>query len=105
MDSESIRVGSVSAAVAILGEDNMKIIKEGRKKHFFVIRFQCHRCGCIFEADDSEYTSISKDGICYAIYHCPCCDERLVKFNIEKTIKNWGSFSKSSSITTKWYKT
>lgn len=68
----------------------MKIIKRGRKKHFFVIQFQCHRCGCVFEADDTEYASVPKNGTYYAICNCPCCNEKLSEFDTEKTIENWG---------------
>lgn len=69
----------------------MKIIKKGRKNRFFIIQFHCYRCGCVFEADDTEYTSVSKDGAYYAICRCPYCDESLRKFDAEKTIKNWES--------------
>lgn len=35
----------------------MKIIKHGKKPEPLnpVKRFECPRCGCVFEADDSEY--------------------------------------------------
>lgn len=76
----------------------MKIIKKGQKEHFFVIQFQCHRCGCIFEVDDTEYASIPKNGTYYAICRCPCCDERLSKFNTAKTIKNWEDSQKTQIL-------
>lgn len=74
----------------------MKIIKKGRRDYLYsknIIRFNCHDCGCIFEADSTEYTSVLKDGTYYAICHCPCCDKRLSKFNVEKTIENWDNTS------------
>ena len=33
----------------------MKIIKVGKHQ---TIRFTCEQCGCVFEADESEYASI-----------------------------------------------
>ena len=98
MDFESIEGGSVPPAAAILGEDIMKIIKKGKKKHFFVIQFQCYKCGCVFEADDTEYASVSKDGTYYAVCHCPCCDESLRKFDAEKTIKNWDNIPQKVQV-------
>jgi len=76
----------------------MKIIKKGRKNRFFVIQFHCHRCGCVFEADDTEYASIPKDGTYYAVCHCPCCDEHLSKFNVEKTVENWENTSQKVQV-------
>ena len=38
----------------------MKIIKEGRKPDM-TKRFECKRCGCIFEADEGEWFNTDKD--------------------------------------------
>lgn len=38
----------------------MKIIKEGRKPDM-TKRFECKRCGCIFEADEGEWFNTNKD--------------------------------------------
>lgn len=59
----------------------MKIIKNGSKERMLNIRrFECINCGCIFEADDSEYeekedyNGISQIGSEYAYkyYYCEC---------------------------------
>lgn len=52
----------------------MKIIKEGNKELLKKTkRFNCDKCGCVFEADKGEYK-------CYTQYNtdkyycvCPCC--------------------------------
>lgn len=45
----------------------MKIIKKGKHQ---TIRFTCEKCGCVFEADESEY-----DGIRLAI-----CENKSIRF-------------------------
>ena len=56
----------------------MRIIKQGRPKATKnILRFRCCRCGCEFEADDTEYEQASQiayvhDGI-IATCICPCC--------------------------------
>ena len=38
----------------------MRIIKQGRPKATKnILRFRCYRCGCEFEADDTEYEQVS----------------------------------------------
>ena len=60
------------------GEGSMRIIKQGRPKATKnILRFRCCRCGCEFEADDTEYDQASQiayvhDGIIAACI-CPCC--------------------------------
>ena len=60
------------------GEGSMRIIKQGRPKATKnILRFRCCRCGCEFEADDTEYEQASQiayvhDGI-IATCICPCC--------------------------------
>ena len=60
------------------GEGSMRIIKQGRPKTTKnILRFRCCRCGCEFEADDTEYEQASQiaymhDGI-IATCICPCC--------------------------------
>ena len=59
-------------------EGSMRIIKQGRPKATKnILRFRCCRCGCEFEADDTEYEQASQiayvhDGI-IATCICPCC--------------------------------
>ena len=56
----------------------MRIIKQGRPKATKnILRFRCCRCGCEFDADDTEYEQASQiayvhDGI-IATCICPCC--------------------------------
>ena len=60
------------------GEGSMRIIKQGRPKATKnILRFRCCRCGCEFEADNTEYEQASQiayvhDGI-IATCICPCC--------------------------------
>lgn len=52
----------------------MKIIKEGGFDTFRRIkRFECTRCGCIFEADETEYRSGSYYNETYYYCECPFC--------------------------------
>ena len=32
----------------------MKIIKHGKKPEPKILRFECPKCGCVFEAEDNE---------------------------------------------------
>ena len=54
----------------------MKIIKQGMSKaeiemiKNIVKRFKCRTCGCIFEADKSEYESTQE--YTYMTYYCKC---------------------------------
>lgn len=59
----------------------MKIIKSGDKeKARCVKRFECYRCGCIFEADNTEYeTKMNFENEYHAVINCPTCDARLYK--------------------------
>lgn len=57
----------------------MKIIKEGNAEPK-VKRFSCNYCGCVFEADETEYRPLAdaiaymKDGI-DSFCICPCCEK------------------------------
>ena len=54
----------------------MKIIKAGDLKRLSdVHRFQCSRCGCIWEADRSEYQIETdfRNGHYFSM-RCPTCD-------------------------------
>lgn len=49
----------------------MKIIKEGTQAQIDKVkRFECDKCGCIFEADKTEYESTSQYNETH--YHCTC---------------------------------
>lgn len=67
----------------------MKLIKKGNLDlpHNPQI-FKCKKCGCIFEADDHEYTyadffANAHDGM-YAKCKCPCCDNTVYLYENEK---------------------
>lgn len=55
----------------------MKIIKQGKSKEEVerivkaTKRFECERCGCVFEADKVEY-SIRQCGYNETEYYCKC---------------------------------
>lgn len=57
----------------------MKIIKKGKLKK--IKRFECNECGCIFEADDTEYrpTPILAMQLGEGEYRCtcPCCKNEV----------------------------
>lgn len=53
----------------------MRVIREGDLRRVSTAhRFECSRCGCVFEADSAEYRTESdyRNGIFYAI-ECPTC--------------------------------
>lgn len=64
----------------------MKIIKEGdlRILHRPLI-FECKTCGCVFEADDTEYKhEYSQREMCgWDETHCPMC-HRIVTLSDDK---------------------
>lgn len=55
----------------------MKIIKQGKSKEELkkilrhTVRFTCHTCDCVFEADKNEY-SVSSDCGFYTVRTCVC---------------------------------
>lgn len=52
----------------------MKIIKEGNKSILSKIkRFECHDCGCVFEADKNEYQCGEQYNQEYYYCVCPYC--------------------------------
>lgn len=64
----------------------MKILKEGDKSRLDpVFRFECEKCGCVFEANRSECTSkyhmLDGSGI-IQLCECPVC-----KCNVEGSLK------------------
>lgn len=52
----------------------MKIIKQGKSKEELnkpkIKRFECYKCECVFEADETEYKA-DTDYI-YTTYSCGC---------------------------------
>ena len=56
----------------------IKIIKDGSlKKMNKTKRFTCSKCGCIFEADDSSYTTHNWRSELYITVICPFCGESV----------------------------
>ena len=56
----------------------IKIIKDGSlKKLNKTKRFTCSKCGCIFEADDSSYTTNNWRNELYITVICPFCGESV----------------------------
>lgn len=66
----------------------MKIIRSGEpNRHQSIKRFDCEKCGCVFEADGGEYQRVDDCyvgnlGFVYCV--CPCCGGRV--FAVDKTI-------------------
>ena len=53
----------------------MKVIKEGNLKRLKKTkRFECNKCGCIFEADQDEYSVGYQYNEAYYMCTCPTCD-------------------------------
>lgn len=58
----------------------MKIIKYGDKKKLKIIKtFDCDFCGCIFEADNTEYKIGSQYNEEYYYIKCPFCSRTVYK--------------------------
>ena len=56
----------------------MKIIKEGNLELLKQIRrFKCGLCGCIFEADNTEYKTDNQYNHTYYTCDCPCCNREV----------------------------
>lgn len=82
----------------------MKIIKNGSKERMLDIRyFECINCGCVFEANNTEY-SVGYEDYEYTVeyYYCECpfCNtntsRELTKTEIYKNIL--GKNSKGESF-------
>lgn len=60
----------------------MKIIREGdrdaayrKKRH--IVQFICDKCGCIWDAEETEYHMVSNGyNELYAACNCPTCGEK-----------------------------
>ena len=53
----------------------MKILKNGKPEASRpVIRFECRVCGCLFDAERHEYSTMNdyRNGY-YHVARCPCC--------------------------------
>ena len=57
----------------------MKIIRQGNPRNEKTTRrFECNRCGCVFEMNEGEFRMIP---VCMHDYlivtTCPCCNEKV----------------------------
>lgn len=52
----------------------MKILVDGKLDNLRIIKFKCHRCGCVFIANEMEYCVIGIDnsGNGRHIFMCEC---------------------------------
>ena len=60
----------------------MRVIREGDLKRLSSThRFECSRCGCVFEANSAEYRTESdfRNGHFYAI-ECPTCNHTVTMY-------------------------
>ncbi len=58
----------------------MKIIKNGNINQLKKIKtFDCDFCGCIFEADNTEYKTGHQYNEVYYYAFCPFCGRRVYK--------------------------
>lgn len=59
----------------------IQVLKEGDLKSP-IIRFECRRCNCVFEADKDDYKLIlTLDDLAY-ITDCPHCHKRVARMMI-----------------------
>lgn len=57
----------------------MKILKKGDMRRLVRTRqFNCAVCGCVFEADESEYSPITQYNEIWYNCHCPYCDKLVL---------------------------
>lgn len=55
----------------------MKILKQGKIDNK-PKKFECSECGCVFEADDTEYSKWHAPmNETYFVAICPCCGESV----------------------------
>lgn len=58
----------------------MKIIKSGNIKKLNKIKtFDCNFCGCLFEADNTEYQTGSQYNEIYYYVDCPFCGRKVYR--------------------------
>lgn len=60
----------------------IQIIRQGNLKSP-IIRFECRRCNCVFEADKDDYKLILTSGDLAYITDCPYCHKRVVRMIIK----------------------
>lgn len=62
----------------------IQIIRRGNLKSP-IIRFECRRCNCVFEADKDDYKLIATSGGLAYITDCPHCHKRVARM----MVKDW----------------
>lgn len=71
------------------GGNGMKIIKEGDLNRLKRIkRFECTRCGCVFEAAGPEYDHGIEYGTVYYFCKCPTCGNMSHEIPMERREEN-----------------
>jgi len=60
----------------------IQIIRQGNLKSP-MIRFECRRCNCVFEADKDDYKLILTSGDLAYITDCPYCHKRVARMIIK----------------------
>lgn len=60
----------------------IQIIRQGNLKSP-IIRFECRRCNCVFEADKDDYKLILSSGDLAYITDCPYCHKRVARMIIK----------------------
>ncbi len=60
----------------------IQVLKEGDLKSP-IIRFECLRCNCVFEADKDDYKLILTSGDLAYITDCPYCHKRVARMIIK----------------------
>lgn len=76
----------------------IKIIRQGDKDNVVEIRrFECYKCGCVFECTEKEYKirSGGKNDLVYSI-SCPTCNSEVTGGTIVKKPPRLKTMSKSS---------
>lgn len=62
----------------------MKILIPGHKEKVKKYKeFTCRDCGCVFLADQTEYTNVSDQNGSDVYADCPCCETRIHNYTTE----------------------
>lgn len=72
----------------------MRIIKHGDVNRLRqILRFECKSCGCVFEADNTEYKHdfSQREGCGWYTVPCPTCKKR-VTVDDDKVLKGVGQY-------------
>lgn len=64
----------------------MKILVDGDlSKVYRTEKFECDRCGCVFEATNQEYdVRYDYSGVDHLSVTCPCCESRVYRDRVSE---------------------